>query len=197
MEHLENWIDEGVMYNPKDALGLRTDVDANEISTEELIQNIDALTKELERRREVERDQVLSDIKDKISQYRKLQPTINDFDLAKKIGLNVSWSDTSKETPVEEKKKKKQPPHFYYKDNSGVEHITGSTSPRALAKSPWKELIEDGTINNHTVKYEKNINGEMKYWTKLNENERPDDAIPVNRNGVDLDKIRVSIKSIA
>ncbi|OCH40536.1 MULTISPECIES: hypothetical protein [Vibrio] len=194
---MENWIDEGVMYNPKDALGLRTDVDTNEISTEELIQNIDALTKELERRREVERDQVLSDIKEKVSQYRKLQPTINDFDLAKKIGLNVSGSDTSKETPVEEKKKKKQPPHFYYKDSSSVEHITGSASPRTLAKSPWKELIEDGTINNHTVKYEKNINGEMKYWTKLNENERPDDAIPVNRNGVDLDKIRVSINSIA
>lgn len=185
------------MYNPKDGLGLKTDVEANEISTEELIQNIDTLTKELERRREVERDQVLSDIKAKVSQYRKLQPTIDDFDLARKIGLNVSWNDTTKEIPVEEKKKKKQPPHFYYKDSRGVEHITGSTSPRALAKSPWKELIEDGTINNYTVKYEKNINGEMKYWTKSNEGERPDDALPVNRNGVNLDKIRASIKSIA
>ncbi|MBE3894648.1 hypothetical protein [Vibrio parahaemolyticus] len=185
------------MYEPNVSEGLSEEVNVKAMSKEALAKYIEECQRELDERTEKERVDLLADIKDKILEYKELLPTVDDFDLARKIGLNVSWNDRTEKVQVKEKKKQKQSPHFYYKDSDGVEHITGSTSPRALSKSPWKELIEDGTINNYTVKYEKNINGEMKYWTKSNEDERPDDALPVNRNGVNLEKIKKSIRSIA
>lgn len=179
------------MYDKDMPEDLVDQVNTSQMSTNELEKHIEDLTKELNLRREEESNQVLAEIKDRIKHYKELQPSLSDIDLATKLGFKLTSTNKDEKQSTQ---KRKQAPHFYYVDDDGIAHQTGSSSPRSLKKSPWRELIEKGSINEYAVQYVQEADGEVRYWTNLNKSERPDDAKAVNRNGVNIERLKESIE---
>lgn len=95
---------------------------------------------------------------------QKLKNVIKDYDLsdeavAEALGLKLAEAPKAIELNNANESKVKRAPGFY-KDG----HCLRTINKHTLAKSPWKELYQDGTINNYRVAYSRLIDAENDYW---------------------------------
>ncbi|MGR1189285.1 hypothetical protein ACUVHH_16715 [Vibrio parahaemolyticus] len=95
---------------------------------------------------------------------QKLKGVIKDYDLsdeavAEALGLKLAEAPMAIELNTTNESKVKRAPGFY-KDG----HCLRTINQRTLAKSPWKELYQNGTINNYRVAYSRSIDAENDEW---------------------------------
>lgn len=142
-------------------------VRSNEMTTSELAKYIEELQEDLTNRLEAESLELLSEIKEKIQQYKKSHSGLSDTDIAKKIGLDVAVKTS--QVSVVQKKGGSRPPSLFCGDET-----LGKLTADSLSRDPWFGLLESGDIENHRVTHaQQKEDGSWLCWNSKSQIERP------------------------
>ncbi|MGY6446725.1 hypothetical protein ACXIT2_15460 [Vibrio parahaemolyticus] len=170
------------MYEPNVSEDLPEEVNVKAMSKEALAKYIEECQRELDERTEQERLDLLTDIKEKILEYKQLQPTLSDQDLARVIGLNVVVAKI-KRSNADQKTGSTRPPSLFY----GNETL-GKITADSLSRDPWFELLEKGDIEDHRVTHsQQQEDGSWLCYNSKSQTERPSWATGKARKLNDID----------
>lgn len=157
------------MYEPNVSEGVSEEVNVKAMSKEVLAKHIEECQRELDERTEKERVDLLADIKDKILEYKELQPKLSDTDIAREIGLNVVVAKI-KRSDADKKTGSTRPPSLFYGDET-----LGKLTADSLSRDPWFGLLESGEIEKHRVTHSQlQEDGSWLCWNSKSQTERPD-----------------------
>ncbi len=157
------------MYEPNVSEGLPEEVNVKAMSKEALAKYIEECQRELDERTEKERVDLLADIKDKIIEYKELQPKLSDTDIAREIGLNIKVEKRNV-SGTQQKKSTPKPPSLFYGDET-----LGKLTADTLSRDPWFGLLESGEIEKHRVTHSQlQEDGSWLCYNSKIQTERPD-----------------------